>query len=92
MDLLIEVVGWAGAALILTAYALLSLGKLMGRSRAYQLLNVIGSAGFVVNGAYHGAIPSATLNAVWLAIGGATLVRLRTPPAAAVVAIAPDAS
>jgi len=77
MTLLIEAIGWAGALLILLAYALLSTGRIEGRSRAYQWLNLVGAAGFIVNSGYNGAWPSAVLNVVWLGIGGVTLWRLR---------------
>ena len=65
----VEIVGWAGAALILFAYLLLSAGKLTGQSLVYQGMNIVGAAGFVVNGWWHGAIPSAALNVLWLLIG-----------------------
>jgi len=65
----VEVVGWAGAALILLAYLLLSAGRLTGQSLVYQGMNVVGAAGFVINGWWHGAIPSAALNVLWLLIG-----------------------
>lgn len=71
--LLIEAVGWVGAGLILGSYILLSLGKLDGRSRTYQWLNVTGAAGFIANSGYNGAIPSAALNVVWMAMGLFTL-------------------
>ena len=69
VEIAVEVVGWMGAALILLAYLLLSAGKLTGRSLVYQGMNVVGAAGFVVNGWWHGAIPSAALNVLWLLIG-----------------------
>ena len=72
-----EGVGWTGALLILAAYALLSAGKLTGRSPVYQAMNVAGAAGFVVNGWWHGALPSTALNVVWMAIGIVTLARAR---------------
>jgi hypothetical protein len=50
--------------------------KLTGRSRLYQGMNVVGAAGFVVNGAWHGAIPSASLNVIWMVIGAAALLRI----------------
>ena len=75
--LVIEAVGWLGALLILAAYALLSAGRLSGNSPAYQWMNVLGAAGFVVNGGYHGAIPSAAVNVLWMGIGIYALVRLR---------------
>ena len=67
----------AGAALILAAYLLLSMGRLTGQSVLYQGMNVAGAAGFIVNGWYHGAVPSAALNVVWMAIGGIALWRIR---------------
>ena len=73
LELLVEIVGWAGALLILVAYALLSSGKLDGQSRLYQWMNVLGAAGFVVNGWWHQALPSTTLNVVWMLIGGMAL-------------------
>ena len=69
-------VGWAGAGLILLSYLLLSMDKLTGRSAIYQWMNVAGASGFVVNGWWHGAIPSATLNVIWLLIGGISLWRI----------------
>lgn len=74
---LIEAAGWGGATLILVAYILLSLGRLEGRSRTFQWMNVVGAAGFIVNSGWHDAIPSAALNLVWLGVGLATLRTLR---------------
>lgn len=74
--ILIEAIGWTGAALILAAYLLLSTGRLSGQSRLYQAMNVVGAACFVVNSGYNGAIPSAALNVVWALIGVYTLWRV----------------
>jgi len=65
----VEIVGWSGAMLILSAYLLVTLGRLTGQSLAFQWMNLVGAAGFVVNGWWHGAIPSAALNVLWLLIG-----------------------
>ena len=75
-EIAVEVAGWAGAALILFAYLLLSMGRLTGQSPLYQWMNVFGAAGFVVNGWWHGAIPSAALNVLWFLIGGFALWRI----------------
>lgn len=75
-ELAVEVVGWAGASLILLAYLLLSAGKLTGQSLVYQAMNVVGASGFIVNGWWHGAIPSAVLNVIWMLIGGIALWRI----------------
>ena len=68
-ELAIEAAGWAAALLILASYILISTGRLTGQSVIYQWMNVVGSAGFVVNAGWHGAFPSTALNAVWCAIG-----------------------
>lgn len=73
----IEVIGWIGAALILAAYLLLSTGRLTGRSRRYQWMNVVGAAFFVINSGWNGAMPSAVLNVIWMGIGFATLWQVR---------------
>ncbi len=78
VEIAVEFAGWAGAALILLAYLLLSAGRLTGQSLAYQGMNVIGAAGFVINGWWHGALPSATLNILWLMIGLFASIRLLT--------------
>jgi hypothetical protein len=75
-EIAVEIVGWAGALLILLAYLLLSAGKFTGQSLAYQAMNVVGAAGFIVNGWWHGALPSATLNVLWLMIGLFASVRI----------------
>jgi hypothetical protein len=76
LEFAIEVIGWSGAALILLAYLLLSMGRLTGQSAAYQWMNVFGAAGFIVNGWWHGALPSAVLNVIWMLIGGVALWRI----------------
>lgn len=73
---LVEIAGWGGALLILLAYLLLSAGRLGGQSLAYQSMNVVGAAGFVVNGWWHRALPSATLNILWLMIGLFASIRI----------------
>ena len=75
-EIAVEVVGWAGAGLILLAYLLLSMGRLTGQSALYQWMNVFGAAGFIVNGWWHGALPSTALNVVWMLIGGVALWRI----------------
>lgn len=75
-DLLVEIVGWAGALLILAGYALLTSGRVTAQSPLYQWLNVVGAAGFIVNGLANEAYPSAGLNIVWMGIGGVALWKI----------------
>lgn len=76
VEVAVEVAGWTGASLILLAYLLITTGKLTGQSAVYQWMNVVGAAGFIVNGWWHGAIPSAVLNVIWMLIGAVALLRL----------------
>jgi hypothetical protein len=77
LEVAVEVAGWGGAALILGGYLLITMGKVTGQSALYQWMNVAGAAGFIVNGWWHGAVPSAALNVVWMMIGGVALWRMR---------------
>jgi hypothetical protein len=72
MDVLVEAVGWVGAAALLLAYGLLSSGRLAA-GVAYQMLNLGGSVALAANAVYHRALPSAAVNVVWLVIGVAAL-------------------
>jgi len=81
MKLAVEVIGWAGAALILGAYALLSSGRLRAESLTYHLMNILGAAGFVVNSGWNGALPSAAMNVIWMGIGVYALRQRRRLPA-----------
>ena len=76
LTVLIEIIGWIAALLILGAYGLLTAGRLQAQSRAYQWMNVLGAAGFIVNSGWNGAIPSAALNVVWAGIGLTALWRI----------------
>jgi hypothetical protein len=76
VEIAVEVAGWTGASLILLAYLLITAGKLTGQSAVYQWMNVAGAAGFIVNGWWHGAIPSAVLNVIWMLIGAVALLRI----------------
>ena len=52
------------------------MGRLTGQSVVYQAMNVAGAAGFIVNGWWHGALPSATLNVLWMMIGLFAAIRI----------------
>jgi hypothetical protein len=85
-ELLIDIIGWSGAALLLVAYALLSARRLEGHSVSYQVMNIQGSLCLLANAAYHRALPSAFVNLVWVFIACCALIysiksRPRIPPA-----------
>ncbi len=75
----ITVAGWAGAALLLLAYALASAGRLPASGAWFQALNLLGAAALTANSGYHHAWPSAVLNLVWIAIGAVAVTRYRSP-------------
>ncbi|WP_022682252.1 CBU_0592 family membrane protein [Sphingobium bisphenolivorans] len=76
MTILIEILGWLGALLVLGAYILVTNGRLSGDSAAFQWMNALGAAFFVLNTWWHGAIPSMVLNIIWAAIGAVALWRI----------------
>lgn len=76
MTLFVEMIGWAGALLVLAAYVGVSTGRLSGASIAFQSMNASGAAFFVVNTWWHGAIPSMVLNIIWSLIGMGALWRI----------------
>ena len=85
MKILIGIIGWAAAAMMLSAYVLLTTGRLSSSSAYYQWLNVLSGAGFIINSGWNGAYPSAFLNLIWMGIGLYGVVRgarLRPGPAA----------
>ncbi|GAA4822329.1 hypothetical protein GCM10023232_19740 [Sphingosinicella ginsenosidimutans] len=47
-----------------------------GQSATFQAMNLAGAAGFVVNGWWHGALPSASLNVIWFLIAAFALWRI----------------
>ena len=77
MKLLIDILGWIGAAALLIAYGLVSSKRLQGDSLVYQFLNLAGSALLIANSFYYGAYPSVSVNTIWIAIAIFTLWRTR---------------
>ncbi len=71
-----EIVGWAGTFVILLAYFLVSTKKLSADDKRYQILNVVGAVGIIINSGVHGTIPSVGLNTAWLLIGLYGLIKV----------------
>jgi hypothetical protein len=72
-----DAAGWLGAALLLTAYGLVSFKKMQPDSGMYQLLNAVGSALLIVNTVFYRAYPSAFVNVVWIFIAAISFLRFR---------------
>ena len=67
-NLLIDILGWIGAAALLGGYGLVSTRKTEGDSVLYQALNLTGSGLLMMNSFYYEAYPSSGLNIVWVGI------------------------
>ncbi|MFH1473331.1 MAG: hypothetical protein ABIE55_00395 [Candidatus Aenigmatarchaeota archaeon] len=67
-DLIIEIIGWFGMALVLVAYLLITTKKVKIGSFIYHGLNFIGAITLGFNALANEAYPSALLNAIWLVI------------------------
>ena len=68
----IDCLGWIGAFGVLYAYYLSSTKNVLenpGLFLKYQLLNIIGAAGLLINSFYYGATPSVIVNLIWGLIG-----------------------
>lgn len=82
MQIMIDVIGWAGMISLLLAYGLLTARKVGSASWQYQVLNLVGAVCIMTNTAYYQAWPSVALNVVWFIIGAIGLVKGRAARAA----------
>lgn len=72
----VDLVGWAGALVVLGAYALLTAGRWRAEQLRYQAANALGAGALLVWAVSIAAWPSALLNAVWAVVGVYGVVRL----------------
>ena len=77
IEILIEVVGWAGSVLIVGAYALNLNGKLEANDLRYIWANIIGAIFFMINSYSHGAMPSVVVNIIWVGFAINSIVQLQ---------------
>jgi hypothetical protein len=73
--LLVNVVGWAGMLLLVSAYAFVTTSMVRPTGLAFQLMNIVGGTMLAINSAYYGAWPSVALNVVWVGVGTLGIVR-----------------
>jgi hypothetical protein len=78
--MIFEVVGTAGACLLLLAYLLVSSGRLALDNMLGHVMNLGGSVMLGANAIVHGAIPPAMLNLIWAVIAIVAMVRRRPAP------------
>jgi drug/metabolite transporter (DMT)-like permease len=75
-----DAIGWAGAAALLVAYAMVSSKKLEGNSTAYQFLNIVGSLLLAANTIFYRAYPSSFVNLIWMGIAVFSIATRRRLP------------
>ena len=69
-------IGWYGVLAILLAYLLLSLDVITAHSLAYQLLNLTGALGIIIEALSKKDMQPAVLNIVWACIAIVVLIQL----------------
>ena len=75
---LAEMAGWVGTFFYLLGYLLLTIKKIKSTEATYQILNVIGAVGLIINALYPQNNPNLVVNGAWLLIGlGALLSRFK---------------
>lgn len=76
MEWMIDAMGWAGAIMVVGAYALLSFRFLSSERYTYHAFNMLGSFWLGIYAFYKHASASMVVNAVWLAIGAVAVARI----------------
>ena len=71
-----NILGWYGVLAILLAYVLVSFKVVSSQGTIYQLLNLTGALGIVVEALGKRDIQPAILNIIWALVAFATLIRL----------------
>jgi hypothetical protein len=73
---LISIVGWYGVIAIVGAYVLVSLGAVAAKSLTYQILNLTGAIGIVIEAATKKDRQPVVLNVVWALVAFVAIVQL----------------
>jgi hypothetical protein len=68
--------GWYGVLAILLAYALVSFNIIVAKGIGYQLLNLTGAIGIMIEALYKRDAQPAVLNIVWAIIATIAIARL----------------
>jgi hypothetical protein len=70
-----QVAGWLGAALVITAYILVSTKRVDGGSATYQCLNLVGAVGLGINVIHQKSWPSLAIQLVWASVAIVALAK-----------------
>ena len=69
-------IGLLGVVLILMAYFLLQIGKLLATSQVFQIMNLLGSAFILLSLYFDFNLPSAIIELAWFGISVMGLIRI----------------
>lgn len=75
-NLVAEILGWYGVAALLGAFVLVSFGAISAQDALFQILNVTGAVGIVVDALAQKNWQPAVLNIVWGLIGLFALIKI----------------
>ncbi len=70
-----ELIGWVGAGLLLSAFFYLTIFKKQGDNLFYLLGNLFGSIGLLLNAWYNDAFPFVLVNSFWVVITVTSLIK-----------------
>ena len=70
-----QIIGWYGVLAIITAFALLNFGILGTDNLVYQLLNLTGAIGIIIEAGAKNDYQPVALNIVWLLVATYGLLR-----------------
>lgn len=76
----IEIVGWVGMVLLLSAFYLASSKRISDEQSLYHILNLLGAIGIGINAYYKHVIPQLMVEVAWACIatmGVANIIRRR---------------
>ena len=76
MHLISQIVGWAGTALIVLAYFLVSTKRITPTSKIYQTMNVGGAIGLGISAFTQASWPNFGLQVIWFFIGLYSLYKI----------------
>ena len=75
MDIILQGLGWVGAAGLLSAYFLISTKRLSPDSIKYQWINLISAIMLAINAYYIGSIPFIIINVFWAIVAAMSLIK-----------------
>lgn len=76
MKLFIDIIGWIGSLMVLTAYGLNSYQKIKSDSFLFLTLNLTGGIFLIIYTVYYTAYANTFINVVWVIIAIPALIKL----------------